>query len=109
MSDATGQLEDPILDELKHEAHGAIEVLHNDLSHPDYKARQTAAKELLDRAGYSAKGKDDAKPPMIINLNLGRLVEGLRQVGEIGFERSGHIADASAATTIDVVTESPAP
>lgn len=64
----------------------AIQVFHNDLTHSDYKARQSAASQLLDRAGISQK-KDD-RPAVQINLNFESVAAGLRQVAEIGLGRS---------------------
>jgi hypothetical protein len=78
---------DPVLTRLQNEAMGAIDILHGDLTHADYKAHQAAAFGLLDRAGYGSKGASGGS--VVVNINLAKVADGLRQVAEIGFGNGG--------------------
>jgi hypothetical protein len=64
----------------------AIQVLHNDFTHPDYKARQSAATKILEIAPKTAAlaAKRNAAPQVVVQLNLDHVAQGLRQVAEIG-------------------------
>jgi hypothetical protein len=79
---------DPVIQRLQNEAMGAIDILHNDLTHADYKAHQSAAFGILDRAGYGAKG-GGVGGSVVVNINLAKVADGLRQVAEIGFGNGG--------------------
>lgn len=76
-------IEEQIDDRLKEVSLQAIETLENDLTNSDWKARQAAANSVLVKAGHS--GEKEKEVGNIVNINLGRITDGLREVDAMGF------------------------
>jgi hypothetical protein len=65
-------------------AENSIEIIRNELKSTDPKIRLAAASKGLEVANYG--GKSGGNSSVVVNINMEKLADGLREIRKVGFK-----------------------